>query len=194
MSDDHSDLESMAQFAAADADRQLDERIRGHVQAGRRARMMRISLRWTVFLCAAVFYATNYVWPDGGGIATVLVLSSLLVGVICIGILFCVGGLAPEQLTATLTQQEKATIDNRLSRDQAALAEETGVAAVPHEDEDTPLSEGSSPANEFQFEGLPEPDANSAVSQHIESRKRYSRTASGALAAIVIYALVELLT
>jgi hypothetical protein len=98
MSDDHSDLESMAQFAAADADRQLDERIRGHVQAGRRARMMRISLRWTVFLCAAVFSATNYVWPDGGGIATVLVLSSLLVGVICIGILFCVGGLAPERI------------------------------------------------------------------------------------------------
>ena len=112
---------------------------------------------------------------------------------------FSVAGCCSSRADFILTEwlrwcrQEKATIDNRLARQSAALAEGAGVADMSDEIDDASLPEDTSPANEFQFEGLPQPGADSAVSRHIESRKRYSRTASGAVAAIVIYALWDII-
>ena len=65
---------------------------------------------------------------------------------------------------------------------------------TPDEADHASLSDDTEPADEFQFEGLPQAGSDSAVSRHLESRKRYSRTASGAVAAIVIYALWEIIS
>ena len=192
--DEHSDLEAMAQLAADDADQQLSKRIRDHAKKERRGRITRRILRWTFFACVAAFCLLAYLEPEHRIIVRYVFPITILVGFVSGGMLLLTGGLYPDRLGSVLTQQEKATIDNRLVRDQVVLAEETGVADISHETKDTSPSEEVLPANQFQFEGLPEPGTDSAVSRHIESRKRYSRTASGAVAAVVIYALWEVLT
>ena len=191
--DDH-DLEAMAKCAADDADRRLTDRIRGHAKKERRSRITRRILRWTFFTCAVVLGLMVYLEPEHEFFESYLLPITTVVGILSGGLLLLTGGLYPDRLAPVVTRQEKAAIDNRLSRERAAFAEETGEIEDEHEVEAPQLTDDSTPSNEFQFEGLPDPGADSPVSRHIESRKRYSRTASGAVAAIVIYALWGILT
>lgn len=191
--DEQSDLEAMAQLAADDADRQLTERIRTHGKKERRGRITRRILRWTFFTCAVVIGLMVYLEPEHQIFLSYVLPITTLVGILSGGMLLVTGGLYPDRMAPMVSRQEKATIDNRLARERAALAEGAGVADMSDEIDDASLPEDTSPTNAFQFEGLPQPGADSAVSRHIESRKRYSRTASGAVAAIVIYALWDII-
>lgn len=192
--DEHSGLEAIAQLAADDADRQLSERIRTHGKKERRGRITRRILRWTFFICAVVLGLMIYLQPEHPVFLNYVLPVTVLIEILSGGMLLFTGGLYPDRMAPTVTRQEKATLDNRLARHETALAEETGVAVTPDEADNTPLADDTESADEFQFEGLPQPGSKSAVSRHIESRKRYPRTASGAVAAIVIYAIWEIIS
>jgi hypothetical protein len=138
-----------------------------------------------LFACGAAFGATIFLPPQHEWIGEIVILFAVFVGTICAGILFCVGGFAPEQLKPTLTLEEKLQIDNRLNRDRVESVEHSGIQ---------PDAIQAAPPAESHFAGLPDSGGDSPVSRHIESRKRYSRTVSGAITAIVIYALWNLLS
>lgn len=186
MADENFDFESMAEFAAKDAAQQLSDRIHAHAKADKRARIVRRTFRWILLTCGAAFFLTVYFELEPRGLRDGIMISSVLLGLICSGVLFCIGGFAPDRLRPTVTRQEKRQIDGRLSREKATQAEEDPSTLQETDD--------SFRASEIQFPGLPEASNSSTVSRYIESRKRYSRTVSGAIAAIVIYAIWDLLT
>lgn len=149
MVEEHCDFEAMAQLAADDGARQLSERIQAHARADQRARVFRNRLRWMLCICGATLFAVSYLEPEPRGLRQGLMISSVLLGLVSSGILFCIGGFGPERLQPTLTPDEKARIDNRLKQSIYDSSDETTTSEARVQT-DTPSS-----ASEFQSPDCP---------------------------------------